>query len=197
MKRDALNDLWRQWCDTRIPDTEVPREELMSLIQSRTNDVQRRISKRLRREIASYFVCIAITLPQLWTKPSLKAFGFFGVFIALQGLLILVLHRRSREMAMAQPTGSTVQWIDELSERLAQTSRSYLRAYMFFVGGSVSLIAVVVAVKMSWSLWTYVVIAAGIAAIALTYRGGVRYLECLFGRYRDELLGYRRQLLEP
>jgi hypothetical protein len=195
MKRDVLTDLWQQWCDARIPDTEVPREELMNLIQSRANDIQRRISKRLRMEISSYFVSVAVTLPFLY-KPSTKAFGFFGVFLLLQGILILVLHRKSREMALAQPTGSTLQWIDELSERLIHTSRSYLRAYLFFVAGSVTLIAVVVAVKLSSTFWTSVVIAAAAGAIALTYWGAVRYLECMFGRYREELLGYRRQLLE-
>ena len=56
--------------------------------------------------------------------------------------------------------------------------------------------AVVIAVKLSWSVWAYVVFAAAFGAIALTYWGGARYLECMFGRYRDELLGYRRQLLE-
>ena len=196
MKRDALTDLWKQFCDTRIPDTEMPRGELMSLIQSRTNDVQRRVSKRLRREISYYFICIGVTLPQFLYKPGARAFTFFGVFLVLQGILIFILHRKAREMALAQPTGSTLQWIDELSERLAHTSRSYLQAYMFFVGVSVTLIAVVVAVKMSWSLWAYVVIAAAVGAIVLTYRVGLRYVECMFGRYRDELLGYRRQLLE-
>jgi hypothetical protein len=196
MKRDALTDLWKQWCDTRIPDTEVPRERVMNLIQSRTNDVQRRISRRLRQEISYYFICISVTLPQFLYKPSVKAFAFFGVFLVLQGILIFILHRKSREMALAQPTGSTLQWIDELSERLANTSRSYLRAYLFFVGVSVTFIAVVLAVKLSWSFWVYVVIAAAVGAIALTYWSGVRYLECMFGRYRDELLGYRRQLLE-
>jgi hypothetical protein len=196
MKRDALTDLWKQWCDTRIPDTEVPQGELMNLIQSRANDVQRRVSRRLRREISYYFICIGVTLPQFLYKPSPKAFAFFGVFLVLQGILIFILHRKSREMAMAQPTGSTLQWVDELCERLTHTSRSYLHAYMFFVGVSVTLIALVVAVKLSWSAWAYVVIAAAVVAIVLTYRGGTRYLECMFGRYRAELLGYRRQLLE-
>jgi hypothetical protein len=196
MKRDALTDLWKQWCDRRIPDTEVPQGELMSLIQSRANDVQRRVNKRLRQEISYYFICIGVTLPQFLYKPGAKTLGFFGVFIVLQGILIFILHRKSREMALAQPTGSTLQWIDELSDRLRQTSRSYLQAYMLFVGVSVTLIAVVLAVKMSWSFWAYVVIAAAVGAISLTYWAGRRYVECMFGRYRNELLGYRRQLLE-
>lgn len=71
-----------------------------------------------------------------------------------------------------------------------------MQAYVFFVAVSVTLIAVVVAVKLSWSVWAYVVIAAAVGAIALTYWSGVRYVECMFRRYREELLGYRRQLLE-
>ena len=96
----------------------------MNLIQSRANDVQQRISRRLRREISYYFICLGVTLPQLLSKPSAKTFTFFTVFLVLQGILIFILHRKSREIALAQPTGSTLQWIDELSERLADAGRA-------------------------------------------------------------------------
>ncbi len=195
MERDTLNELWKQWCDTRIADVDLPSEELMSMIQSRANDVRRRVIRRLRREISAYVICIVSCLPLYLSNPSLKAIGFLSVIAALEGVLILVLHHNSRAVAMAPSSGSTLQWIDELSTRLALASRAYLSAYMIFVTISVGLIAFVVATRTS-RLWPYVVVAAAIGVVALVYRSGVRYVECLFGRYRNELLGYRQQLLE-
>jgi hypothetical protein len=68
-------------------------------------------------------------------------------------------------------------------------------AYMLFMTASIGTVCAVVAFKVAPSVSGYVVIAAGGASVALSYGCGRIYLERAFGRYRDELTGYRRQLL--
>lgn len=193
MDDDRLDDLWRRERDDA--GSNVSREVLLEMLRRRADDARARMRRRLRTEIVSYLVVLAIALPSLLYEVHANwLVAAAGLTVAV-GSVMATLRIGARRLATVTMDGSTGDALRRVLAIVDTTLRAYLVAYVLCIalGVAVATGLVIRRHPSEPSVLIPVFLCAAIV-VAWGYRSGRSYLRRRFGRLRDELAGCLAQL---
>ena len=192
---EQWKQLWQAQASTpeSIP---INKEELMAMLQVRTDDIRRRIVRRLRKEILFYGVILLIPVVNLLLRYGFTARAIVGIasVAAVLGLILAVLSYKEYRLRTLSLAGSVRESLAALIALSDSMMNSYMAAYMISIVVPVAALETYLLWRFGLSLLPMVALPAGAAFVIWCYQSGKVYVEQNFGRYRKELVDGLREL---
>lgn len=167
---------------------------MMTMIRQETDEIRRRVRRRLRSEISIYLALVMGTSLVLIDRSPIVRLTAAAVVVAVIGVIVATLWLSERRLAHAGLDRSVRDALRDLRARLDAAGRAYLFAYTAVFAAAMLAMAGVVFARYGAGLALAGVIAIGIGATAWARASGRRYVDRLFRRYRDDLAQCLQQL---
>ena len=160
----------------------------MEMIRERSDDVTRRLRRRLRREMGYWVLVLGATVPPVIYDPRPRSLGIAAALALVIGGIAATLRLGSRRLERVEVDGSVAA---VLRRRLAAhdaTMRAYMAAYLLCFVLFVGVVGAVTLLRRPWD-WRWIApVGIGAAAVLAWGRSSGRgYVRRHFGRYREEL----------
>jgi hypothetical protein len=164
-------------------------------VRSASADVRRDVRRRLRREIGYYVPSLA-ALFVLVDARTPAGWAFIGAIAVLLGGIMTALWAIERRLALAPRDGSLRDVARRLRSDVEAASRAYFGAFVAMVASAAALIVAAVWWRRGVHVHVAVAAAAGIMLCVWAVWSGRRYVNRMFGPYRDALDSCLRELGE-
>ncbi len=196
MALDELKFIWKQTAEANAGAERLSKEEIMNLLESKTTDIRRKIRRRLRTEVSYYIIALG------WMLAFATQGGFstakiiyFALMLALVGIVIATLSRKSKQLRSVHLTGTLHESLVYLVEKIDSTMKSYMAAYMMLIVGMIVLIEAVMVFRHPHDAITLLLwLTGGVIFSAACYWCGRNYLEKILGRYKVQLRSCLQEL---
>jgi len=186
---DAMKRLWHEPQEWPEPKP-IGKEELLTMIRSRTLEIRRATMARVRAESYVYVTLVVIPVAMVFASSGLT----FRAMLAGVGLLTFlcpilgVLAYKEYRLRTLPLDGSLRQSLIGLVAAIDSTAHIYMATYMFCVIGGVALIAGLLGRRygVTWILAAWLL--GGAVFLRWAHRSGQAYVRGMFRNERLSLL---------
>jgi hypothetical protein len=193
MDLEMLEHCWRTEASVaNVPELEEA--DMNTIVRARTEDLHRRVRRRLTREGMWYLPTLGILAASFLQEPAPSRLLWALCLVALLGVLIAVLWQAERSFARVALDRGLQEVLTELAASVDRAARAYLTAYVLVTAGFVTALAGAVWWRHGVGGWLLMTLAGGVALVFWSYRSGRAYVERMFGRTRAELSEYLHEL---